>query len=129
MDLRNTRTPILNRGTPDEKREEIRRYFNATFTLDEQLYETLADDKAYYLRPEPLRHPPIFYLGHTATFYVNKLIVAKIIDERIDPRFESMFAVGVDEMSWDDLNEAHYDWPTVAEVKAYRQAVRAWSTT
>ena len=80
MDLRNTRTPILNQGTAEEKREEIRRYFNATFTLDEQLYDTLADDKAFYLRPEPLRHPLIFYLGHSATFYVNKLIVAKIIE-------------------------------------------------
>ena len=36
-----------------------------------------------------------------------------------------MFAVGVDEMSWDDLNEANYDWPKVAEVKDYRKAVRA----
>ncbi len=35
-----------------------------------------------------------------------------------------MFAVGVDEMSWDDLDESHYDWPTVAEVKAYRDKVR-----
>lgn len=35
-----------------------------------------------------------------------------------------MFAVGVDEMSWDDLNDAHYDWPSVSEVKAYRQQVR-----
>jgi 5-histidylcysteine sulfoxide synthase/putative 4-mercaptohistidine N1-methyltranferase len=125
MDLRNTRTPILNQGTADEKREEIRRYFNATFTLDEQLYDTLVEDKAFYLRPEPLRHPLVFYLGHTATFYVNKLIVAKIIEERINPRFESMFAVGVDEMSWDDLNQANYDWPTVAEVKDYRKEVRA----
>ena len=125
MDLRNTRTPILNQGTAEEKREEIRRYFNATFTLDEQLYDTLVDDKAFYLRSEPLRHPLIFYFGHPATFYVNKLIVAKIIDERINPRFESMFSIGVDEMSWDDLNEANYDWPTVAEVKDYRKAVRA----
>ncbi len=125
MDLRNTRTPILNQGTAEEKREEIRRYFNATFTLDEQLYDTLVDEKAFYLRPEPLRHPLIFYFGHTATFYVNKLIVAKIIEERVNPRFESMFAVGVDEMSWDDLNEANYDWPTVAEVKEYRKAIRA----
>lgn len=125
MDLRNTRTPILNQGTAEEKREEIRRYFNATFTLDEQLYDTLADDKAFYLRPEPLRHPLIFYIGHAATFYVNKLIVAKIIDERVNPGFESMFAVGVDEMSWDDLNAANYDWPTVEQVKDYRKAVRA----
>ena len=124
MDLRNTRTPVLNLGTAEEKREEIRRYFNATFTLDEQLYDTLAADKAFYLRPEPLRHPLIFYIGHTATFYVNKLIVAKIIQQRVNPRYESMFAIGVDEMSWDDLNEANYDWPTVDEVKSYRKAVR-----
>ena len=33
-------------------------------------------------------------------------------------------AVGVDEMSWDDLNSAHYDWPSVATVKSYRAAMR-----
>ncbi|MCC6123823.1 MAG: 5-histidylcysteine sulfoxide synthase [Pirellulales bacterium] len=124
MDLRNTRTTILNRGDADEKREEIRQYFHATYSLDERLYDVLASEQAFYLRPEPLRHPLIFYIGHTAAFYINKLIVAKIINQRINPRFESMFAVGVDEMSWDDLNEAHYDWPTLAEVKAYRDQVR-----
>ena len=124
MDIRNTRTTILDKGIPEEKREEIRDYFHKTFTLDETLYDTLASDDAFYLRAEPLRHPLIFYLGHTATFYINKLIIAKLIDKRINPRFESMFAVGVDEMSWDDLDDAHYDWPTVAEVKAYREKVR-----
>ncbi len=124
MDLRNTRTTILNQCDAEEKREEIRQYFHATYSLDEQLYETLAAEKAFYLRPEPLRHPLIFYLGHTAAFYINKLIVAKITNRRVNPRFESMFAVGVDEMSWDDLNAAHYDWPTLDEVKAYRDTVR-----
>jgi 5-histidylcysteine sulfoxide synthase/putative 4-mercaptohistidine N1-methyltranferase len=124
MDLRNTRTTILNQGTAEEKREEIRQYFQATYTLDEQLYETLASEDAFYLRAEPLRHPLIFYIGHTAAFYINKLIVSKITKERINPRFESMFAIGVDEMSWDDLNAANYDWPTLAEVKAYRDTVR-----
>ena len=121
----NTRTIILNTGAPEEKREEIRRYFHATYDLDEQLYDTLASPDAFYLRPEPLRHPLIFYLGHTAVFYINKLIVARITQRRIHPRFESMFAVGVDEMSWDDLNETHYDWPTLDEVKAYRDQVRS----
>ena len=125
MDLRNTRTTILNQGQATEKREEIRQYFHATYSLDEQLYETLASESAFYVRAEPLRHPLIFYLGHTATFYINKLIVAKLTNQRINPRFESMFAVGVDEMSWDDLNAANYDWPTLAEVKAYRETVRA----
>jgi len=124
MDLRNTRTTILNSGTPEQKRAEIRDYFHKSYSIDEQLYDTLSDDDAFYLRPEPLRHPLVFYLGHTAAFYINKLIVAKIITDRVNPRFESMFAIGVDEMSWDDLNEANYDWPSVAEVKAYRNEVR-----
>jgi 5-histidylcysteine sulfoxide synthase/putative 4-mercaptohistidine N1-methyltranferase len=125
MDLRRTRTIILNNGTPEKKRAEIRDYFHKTCNIEEQLYDTLASDDAFYLRAEPLRHPLIFYLGHTAAFYINKLIVANIIEQRINPRFESMFAIGVDEMSWDDLNDANYDWPTVAEVKAYRDEVRA----
>jgi hypothetical protein len=124
MDLRNTRTIILNEGAATEKREEIRQYFHATYSLDDQLYETLASESAFYVRAEPLRHPLIFYLGHTAAFYINKLIVAKLTRERINPQFESMFAVGVDEMSWDDLDPANYDWPTLAEVKAYRDTVR-----
>ena len=28
-------------------------------------------------------------------------------------------------MSWDDLNAANYDWPTLAEVKTHRDTVRA----
>lgn len=27
-------------------------------------------------------------------------------------------------MDWDDLNESHYDWPTVDETKNYRDQVR-----
>ena len=42
----------------------------------------------------------------------------------MDPRLEGMFAVGVDEMDWDDLDENHYAWPSVAETKKYRQKVR-----
>ena len=124
MDLKNTKTTILDQGDAGAKREEIRQYFHATFDIDEQLYDTLATEEAFYLRPEPLRHPLIFYLGHTATFYVNKLIVAKITTQRINARLESMFAIGVDEMSWDDLDESNYDWPTLNEVKEYRRAVR-----
>lgn len=125
MSLRHTRTIILDQGTPEQKRGEIRDYFHKSFRIDEALYDILTDENAFYLRPEPLRHPLIFYFGHTASFYVNKLNVAKIIDRRISPRLEALFAIGVDEMSWDDLSEENYDWPTLAEVKAYRDQVRA----
>jgi len=119
------RTPLLDGDDINLKREEIRNYFHTTLDRYEQLFETLRNDEAYYKKPISLRHPLIFYLGHTATFFVNKLILAGLIGERINPRLESIFAVGVDEMSWDDLDSTHYDWPTVDEVRAYRKAMRA----
>jgi len=118
------RTPSLTGNDVAAKRKEISAYFNATFECYESLFETLASDQAYYQKPIPLRHPLIFYYGHTATFFINKLILAGLIESRINPQFESMFAIGVDEMSWDDLDESNYQWPAVAEVKAYRQELK-----
>ncbi|MCH6258048.1 5-histidylcysteine sulfoxide synthase [Puniceicoccaceae bacterium K14] len=126
-ELKELKTPYtvkLDGGDPEEKREEIRRYFHETYDAYEILFEALIDDQAYYKRADALRHPIIFYYGHTATFFMNKLILGKFIDKRINPKFESMFAIGVDEMSWDDLNDGHYSWPEVKEVTEYRQQVR-----
>ncbi|WMC09314.1 5-histidylcysteine sulfoxide synthase [Oceanimonas pelagia] len=119
-----TRTPLLTGTSPAHKREEIRRYFHQTFSLYEALFDCIATEAAYYSRPEPLRHPLIFYFGHTAVFFINKLVLGKYLPERIDERLESMFAIGVDEMSWDDLNDAHYDWPGLAQTREYRRRVR-----
>ncbi len=124
-ELRKPKTVILNEGDPEAKREEIRRYFHETYDAYEILFETLASDEAYYRRADPLRHPLIFYYGHTATFFLNKLLLGKFISDRVNPKFESTFAIGVDEMSWDDLNEAHYEWPAVEEVTEYRNDIRA----
>ncbi|BBG66399.1 glutamate synthase [NADPH] large chain [Hydrogenimonas sp.] len=118
------RIPSLYGKDPEAKREEIRRYFHNTYDVYESLFDHLATDDVFYNRPEPLRHPHIFYFGHTAVFYINKLILAKVIEKRIDPKLESIFAVGVDEMSWDDLDEAHYDWPSVEKTRSYRRSVR-----
>ncbi len=118
------RIPLLDGADISLKREEIRSYFHTTLDRYEQLFETLRNDEAYYKKPITLRHPLIFYLGHTATFFVNKLILAGLITERIDPRLESIFAVGVDEMSWDDLDSTHYNWPSVEEVRSYRKSMR-----
>jgi len=107
------------------KRAEIRRYFHQTCSIYERLFDLIKDDAAYYVRHEPLRHPLIFYFAHPAVFYTNKLIAGRFIPARIDARLEAMMAVGVDEMSWDDLNTAHYDWPTVAAVQNYRKLMRA----
>ncbi|WP_299733032.1 5-histidylcysteine sulfoxide synthase [uncultured Endozoicomonas sp.] len=120
-----TRTPILNTGTPEAKRRELLNYFQATFDQYEQLFQTLAKEDAWFEKAIPLRHPLIFYYGHTAAFFVNKLMTAKLISERVDPYIESTVAIGVDEMSWDDLDDKNYRWPSVKQVHEYRQKVRA----
>lgn len=103
------RTPLLNGEDSNAKREEIRTYFHTTQDRYENLFETLRTDDAYYKKSISLRHPLIFYYGHTSTFFVNKLILAGVIIERINPALESICAVGVDEMSWDDLDTTHYE--------------------
>jgi len=115
--------PTLHGTDPQQKRKEIKGYFQGCYKRYESLFDIVADKNAYFQKADPLRHPIIFYYGHTATFFINKLKLAKIIDERVDPKLESIFAVGVDEMSWDDLNEAHHEWPTLAQTQAYRDEV------
>ena len=121
-----TRTIILDGDgfNPEAKRAEIRRYFHQTCAVYEALFALIKDDESYYERHEPLRHPLIFYFAHPAVFYVNKLIAGRFIPQRLDASLEAMMAVGVDEMSWDDLNRAHYEWPAVETVRQYRRALR-----
>ena len=114
----------LDGTTVEKKREEIREYFHKTYDFFEKLFECFKNDDIFYLKSESTRHPIIFYYGHTATFFINKLIVSNIIHERLNPQYESMFAIGVDEMNWDDMNASHYTWPSPCEVKVYRDLVR-----
>ena len=116
--------PMLDGTSTEEKRLEILTYFHNTYDLFEKIFDVLKDDSVFYKKSEPTRHPMIFYFGHTAVFFINKLINMKVIDKRINPHFESIFAVGVDEMEWDDLDESRYKWPEVSEVRTYRDEVR-----
>ena len=65
--------PLLIGNDIEQKRAELRAYFEQTWELYESLFSLINQDEAFLLRPEPLRHPLIFYFGHTATFYINKL--------------------------------------------------------
>lgn len=97
-------------------REYIKQYVLQNYDLYEQLFTLLKNQSTYYLKPEVLRHPLIFYYGHTASFFINKLLDKGIIDHHIDERLEAILAVGVDEMDWDDLDKTEYNWPSVEEV-------------
>ncbi|MGB9801677.1 MAG: methyltransferase, partial [Arcobacter sp.] len=102
------KTIDLNNGTVEEKREEIKQYFLQTYELDEKLFDLLIDKKHILEQPNRLRHPLIFYFGHTATFFMNKLNVSNLTTKRVNKTYEALFAIGVDEMSWDDLNDENY---------------------
>ena len=102
----------------------IQAYFDNTWTLTEVLLGSLQGDEAFTRPPyHDLRHPMLFYYGHPAALYVNKLRVAGLLKAPINPYFEVIFETGVDEMSWDDLSKNKMPWPTVAEVHSYRKTV------
>lgn len=106
-------------------RQALLDYFDNTWKLTETLFSALVSEEAYFVRPyHKTRHPLIFYYVHPVTFYINKLLVAGLIDKPLNPHFEILFETGVDEMSWDDLHEGEQEiWPTVAEARQYRSQV------
>ena len=105
-------------------KESLQAYFDNTWTLTEVLFSALQGEEAFSRPPyHDLRHPMIFYYGHPAALYVNKLRVAGLLQEPINPYFESIFETGVDEMSWDDLSKNKMPWPSVQSVHAYRKVV------
>ncbi|MET3815482.1 5-histidylcysteine sulfoxide synthase [Pantoea sp. UYEF8] len=120
-----TRTLLLSGQNSEQKRAELLTYFLQTWEQYESLFTCLTDSQAWFTKAIPLRHPLIFYFGHTATFYINKLMAGCYIEARLDDRIEAMMAIGVDEMSWDDLNDSHYEWPTIDAVRDYRGRVKA----
>ncbi|KAL3870051.1 hypothetical protein ACJMK2_042668 [Sinanodonta woodiana] len=109
-------------------KEELEAYFQNSYDLNESLFTSLRDESMFYKCPDRLRLPLIFYYGHTAAVYVNKLILAGLLKERVNLEFETMFETGVDEMSWDDTENyrmgGSYKWPPIEEVVEYRRQVR-----
>jgi 5-histidylcysteine sulfoxide synthase/putative 4-mercaptohistidine N1-methyltranferase len=122
--LRSLRMPHLGTCT----RAEVRAYFDNGWALTEVLFSALQGKSAFLTPPyHQLRHPLVFYYGHPATLYANKLQLAGL-GQSINPEFEVLFETGVDEMSWDDLSRPELAWPPMEEVTEYRRKVYALVT-
>lgn len=118
--IRSLPLPNLSQVT----RKAVQDYFDNTWTMTEVMFAGFKGDEPFYRPPvHGLRHPQIFYFGHSPCVYVNKFRVAGVLDAPVNAYFESIFEVGVDEMLWDDMHKNDMVWPTVAEVLAYRRAV------
>jgi hypothetical protein len=99
-----TLKPQLPIRLDSSDREAILSYFQNAWELEDLLLKSITDDATFYLRPDPLRNPLIFYLGHAAVFYINKLMMVNLLEKRLNPHYEKLFAVGVDPKSVDELN-------------------------
>jgi len=104
-------------------RQTILDYFEDAWRLEDMLMKTLVGEDTFYVNPDPLRNPLIFYLGHSAVFYINKLIGVGLLEKRLNPEYEILFEVGVDPEKPEELNQAiaHLNWLQVAEVWEYRE--------
>jgi 5-histidylcysteine sulfoxide synthase len=103
-------------------RAELREYFADSWTLNDTLFRSLRKEQAFYLNPDPLRNPLIFYLGHTAAFYMNKLCAARVLNKGVASSFKRLFAAGVDPETPAELVESlrGIAWPKPCEVWDYR---------
>ncbi len=106
-------------------RQDIFAYFQNAWQIEDCLMKSLINPETFYLNPDPLRNLLIFYLGHSAVFYINKLIRVGLIAERLNPHFEILFEIGVDPEKPDEIASAFANLrqAKVTEVWQYRQQV------
>jgi 5-histidylcysteine sulfoxide synthase len=105
-------------------RQEVLDYFDNTWAITEVLLSALQGADTFIRAPgHNLRHPKIFYYGHPAVFYINKLRCVGVLQEPINSYYECIFETGVDEMGWDDLSQDASSWPKVVDVMEYRRQV------
>ena len=107
--------PLLNKCD----RQEVLDYFQNSWFLEDLLMKSIIDEATFYLNPDPLRNPLIFYLGHSAVFYINKLRQVNILDKSINSYYESLFEVGVDASTPAEINQIN--WPPLGKVWEYRE--------
>ncbi|MEM1367094.1 MAG: 5-histidylcysteine sulfoxide synthase [Cyanobacteria bacterium P01_H01_bin.15] len=100
-------------------------YFQNAWELENSLLQSLVGDDTFYLSPDPLRHRLIFYLGHSAAFFVDKLTQVGLLNQSLNPAYETLFGVGVDPETPQELEQqvANIEFPPVADVWAYRAQV------
>ncbi|MFK7903838.1 MAG: SUMF1/EgtB/PvdO family nonheme iron enzyme, partial [Chitinophagales bacterium] len=100
----------------------LKNYFNNTWELYEMLFSSIKSDETLFLSPDPLRNPLVFYLGHTAAFYINKFRMAGLVTNPIHEEWDHLFAVGVDPDLPTNLSVSSY-WPSIKEVRQYRKEI------
>ncbi|QKW50835.1 SUMF1/EgtB/PvdO family nonheme iron enzyme [Streptomyces buecherae] len=105
-------------------RERLARYYTDTWDTYETLFRGVVDaPESFETRVHPFRLPLVFYLGHTAAFYAQKLKLVGLMDEREESAYDQLLERGVSPEDPDEL-EGLTDWPDPGTVWSYRKRVR-----
>ena len=95
--------------------------FNRSRQRTRDLFELL-NPQVYFSRPIRLRNPIVFYEGHIPAFNVNTLLKRGLGESGVNPKFEKLFARGIDPEDESGVNNGQQFWPSRDEVQAYATA-------
>jgi gamma-glutamyl hercynylcysteine S-oxide synthase len=89
----------------------------------DQLFEIVRDDSMYE-RPIPERHRIIFYVGHLEAFDWNLLHDNVFGLKSFHPKFDRLFAFGIDPVGGGLPRDQSADWPSLRMVHEYVRKIR-----
>jgi len=84
----------------------------------------LIEPEGLYERPIAERHRLVFYLGHVDAFDWNLVCRDALGAPSIRAEWERLFAFGIDPVDGHLPSDVAADWPAVAEVRAWNEALR-----
>ncbi|SAK64112.1 aerobic sulfatase maturase family protein [Caballeronia pedi] len=92
--------------------------------VTDEIFDVIKPEHLYD-RPIAERHRIVFYIGHLEAFDRN------LFDQRLfdlpspNPAYDQLFAFGIDPVDGGLPTDQPADWPSLDEVRTYRQTVRA----
>jgi gamma-glutamyl hercynylcysteine S-oxide synthase len=108
--------PGLQEGTVAE-RDLLRRIASAR-ALSDDLFRRV-HTHALYDRPIPERHRIIFYIGHLEAFDWNLLHERVLGLKPFHPKFDRLFAFGIDPVGGGLPTDQASDWPSLEQLREY----------
>ena len=90
----------------------------------DEVFSLLRDD-SFYERPIPERHRIIFYVGHLEAFDWNLLHENILGLKSFQPKFDRLFAPGIDPVGGRLPSDQPSDWPSLRAVHEYVTRIRA----
>ncbi|BAQ65929.1 5-histidylcysteine sulfoxide synthase [Geminocystis sp. NIES-3709] len=103
---------------------DIINYLKDSWETEDLLFKSILNPETFYQNPDSLRNPLIFYLGHSAVFYINKLVILGLLkdNQRINPDYEKLYEMGVDPETPKELQQAiaSVEWAKVEQLWHYR---------